>query len=266
MRWATHIRISFEVLRRLGIYLSDEDYQSYKKGILAPDTWDERDFPHHYGKSKRIREFLMASRGHFLQNDRRNAFYDLGVALHYIQDSYTSMPSRPLELHQIWEEDMEDVDFTDDLDKTITYSLGNRRHERDRCLQLANILSKEAQGRDITLYMATLSGLAPSWSQNSPEVDLNLALRASYVVVKSVLDAKNCPALESQLKSELSDHEALMRTAEMELSDKITRLVDEREDLRKRKVPQAGIVSKMKNWFLGIRIAFKNSAAKSNYN
>jgi hypothetical protein len=263
MLWKTHIRISFEALRRLGISLSNEVAQSFKNGILAPDQW--KDYPHHHGKSENIKEHLMKSRGYFLQDDLPNAFFHLGVALHYIQDSYTSMASF-YPKHQSWEESIEYANFTYDLEKTITYSLRNKWYERDRCLKLANTLSKEAQGRDNTLYMATLSGYAASKSFAKPIVDLNLGLRASYVVAESVLSSKNCPALEKKLRDVLSNYEVLMRTAEVELSDKIIRLANERDDLKKRKVPQSGIVSKIKNWILRIRIRLRERAVNSNNN
>ena len=263
MLWKTHLRISFEVLGRLGISLSNEVAQSFKNGILAPDQW--KDYPHHYGKSENIKELLMKSRGCFLQDDFPNAFFHLGVALHHIQDSYTSMASF-YPKHHSWEEDIEYANFTYDLEKTITDSLSNKWYERDRCLQLANILSKKAQGRDDTLYKATLSGYASSKSFAKPIVDLNLGLRASYVVTESVLGSKNCPALENKLRDVLSNYEVLMRTAEVELSNRIIRLANERDDLKKRKVPQSGIVSKIKNWILGIRIKLKDSAVNSNSN
>lgn len=265
MLWKTHLRISFKVLRRLGIEsLSNEVAQSFKTGIFTPDQL--KDYPHHYGKSESIKEHLMRSRGYFLQDDWPNAFFNLGVALHYIQDSYTSMPSDYPEHHYNWEVSISHANFTGDLKETITCSLGNNGYERDRCLKLANILSEKAQGRDNTLYMATLSGHAASKSFAKPIVDLNLGLRASYVVTESVLSSKNCPALEVKLREVLSNYEALMRTAEVELSNKIIRLANERDELRKRKVPQSGIVSKMKNWILGIRIRLKDSAVNSNNN
>jgi hypothetical protein len=261
MLWKTHLRISFEVLRRLGISLSDEVDQSFRNGILAPDQW--QDYPHHYGKSHKIRENLMRSRGYFLRDDLPNAFFHLGVALHYIQDSYTSMASSYFK-HHIWEECIEDANFVDDLDGTISYSLRNNGYERDRCLRLANTLSRKAEGRDSTLYMATLTGYAASQSFSEPIVDLNLGLRASHVVTESVLSSKNCTALESKLADVLSRFEAVMVAAETELSDKIIRLVNERDALKKRKLPHSGIVPVIRNWVLGIRIGLKDFAAKSN--
>lgn len=263
MLWKTHLKISFKVLRRLGIDLSNEVAHNFKTGIIHPDQMKNN--PHHYGKSEDIKEHLMRSRGYFLQDDYPNAFFNLGVALHYIQDSYTSMASF-YPGHNGWEVSIEYANFTDDLKETITYSLGNNEYERDRCLKIANILSEKAQGRDNTLYTATLSGQAASKSFAEPIVDLNLALRASYVVTESVLSSKNCPALENKLRNVLSNYEALMRTAEVELSNKIIRLANERDELRKRRVPQSGIVSKMRNWILGIRIGLKDSAVNSNNN
>jgi len=67
MLWKTHLRISFEVMRILEVSLSDEVRQSFKNGILAPDKW--KDYPHHHGKSQRIKAYLMGSRRYFLKDD-----------------------------------------------------------------------------------------------------------------------------------------------------------------------------------------------------
>jgi hypothetical protein len=104
MLWKTHIRIRNEVLRRLDINLPSEVYSKFKDGVIAPDKWE--DFPHHYGKSEEIRENLLKSRTYFLRDDLKNSFFYLGVSLHYLQDSYTSMTSFYLK-HHSWEEDTE---------------------------------------------------------------------------------------------------------------------------------------------------------------
>lgn len=262
MLWKTHLRISFEVLRRLDTSLTPQVSQRFKDGILAPDKW--KDYPHHHGKTEQIKQHLMKSRRYFLQDDYPNAFFHLGVALHYIQDSHTSFASF-YPKHQSWEESIEYARFTSDINKTINYSLRDKGWERERCLRLAEALSKNTKGRDNTLYLATLSGHETSKSFAKPIVDLNLALRASYVVIESVLSSKNCLALENILRAELSNHKELMRTAEVELSNKIIRLVNEREELEKGKVPSSGLVSKIKNWILGIRIKLKDLAVNSNY-
>jgi hypothetical protein len=234
---------------------------------LAMELWHltNGDFPHHYGKSEKIESNLVTSRGYFLRDDLPNAFFYLGVALHYIQDSYTSLASSYINHHR-WEESIEYSNFTNDLIQTINYSLRNEEWERQRCLGLAEVLSKKAQGKDYTLYVATLTGHRPSKSFAEPIVDLNLALRASYVVMESVLSSKNCPELDYKLRMLHLDHENFLQSAEIELSNKIIKLVNERVELEKRKLPQSGIVPKIKNLILEIRIRLKASAVKSNYN
>jgi hypothetical protein len=262
MLWKTHLRISFEVLNRLGISLSPETTQHFKEGIIAPDQW--KDYPHHFGKSKEIQQHLMKARKYFLIDDSAKAFFHLGVALHYIQDSHTSFASFYPNHHR-WEESIEQTNFTNHLKETINYSLKDKSDERRRCLWLAEALSEKAQNRDHTLHLATLAGHEQSKSFAKPIVDLNLALRASYIVTESVLSPKTCSALENKLSEGLSTYESLMITAERELAEKIIRLINERENLEKRKVPPAGFISKLKNGILTVRIKLKNLSAKSNY-
>lgn len=260
MLWKTHIRISNEVLRRLGITLSNEVYSRFKDGIIAPDKW--KDYPHHYGKTELIRKNLLFARQSYLKNNLPDTFYYLGVALHYIQDSYTSMASF-YPKHQSWEEDIEASKFVYDVEKTIHYYLRNNGYQRDRCLGLAQSLSKAANGKAATLTAATLTGHEASKSYARPIVDLNLGLKASFIVAESVLSFRNCPALERQLKDALTQHENFLITAEIESSNKIARLVEERERLKNKRVPPEGLISKIKNWITGIRVALKDRAAIS---
>lgn len=262
MLWKTHLRISFEVLNRLGVSLSPETTQHFREGIIAPDQW--QDYPHHYGKSKEIKHHLMKGRGYFLKDDPANAFFHLGVALHYIQDSHTSFASF-YPNHHSWEESIENSSFTDHLIKTINYSLSDKDSERKRCLWLAETLSKKAHGRDYTLYLATLTGHEQSKSFAKPIVDLNLAFRASYVITESVLSPKTSSILENSLGNLVTDYAFLMLDAEKELTDKIIRLTNQRETLKNRKVPPSGIVSKIKNGILRIRIGLKDWSVNSNY-
>jgi hypothetical protein len=269
MLWKTHRRISHEVLTRLGKYQPPEVFQSFMNGTVAPDKWE--DFPHHYGKSESIKQNLMKSRRYLLQDDLQNAFFHLGVALHYIQDSYTSMSGRYVNHHR-WEENIEDskliedAKFTDRLKQIITYYLGKEELERNRCLGLADALSKKACGRDSTLYLATLSGQIASVNFAAPMIDLNLAFRASYVVTESVLSPKNCPEVENKLRRLLLNHETFLQKAEVDFSNKIIKLFNERVGLEKRKLSQSGIIPKIKNLILGIRISLKTSELNSNYN
>jgi hypothetical protein len=68
--------------------LSPQVEKKFREGIKAPDKW--KNFPHHYGKSEEIKQQIMNSRKCFLHDDYPNTFFNLGVALHYVQDSHTS--------------------------------------------------------------------------------------------------------------------------------------------------------------------------------
>ena len=261
MLWKTHVRITFEVIGRLGILPSSEETERLREGVLIPDKWG--DYPHHYGKSLAIRENLLTSRMYFLKDDLFNAYHYLGIALHYIQDSYTSMASF-YPKHHSWEEDIENCKFVFDIEEMIQYVLRNNSFERDRCLNLARELSKEACGRE-TLRVATLTGYEASKSFAKPIVDLNLAFRASYIVAKSVLSSKVNPELNKQLEHNLAIHEALLNEAENLLVNKILQLAQQRQTLLKQKVTNQGIINKLKNLFLGLKVKAKDSQLDSKF-
>jgi hypothetical protein len=265
MLWTTHIRISTEVLRRLGINLSSEVYSKFKEGIVAPDKWE--DFPHHYGKSEEIEENLQKSRAYFLRDDLKNSFFYLGVALHYIQDSYTSVISYRSPNNQTWhqnyEQYIENSDFVYNLENTIQYFFQNNSSQLNRYFALARILSGRVEGKNATLRAATLMGQSQSSETGKAKVDLNMALKASLVVTESILSSKTSPGLDTYLRSVLLRHEDFLRSAEIEASDRIVRLVKERDELVSKKVQPTGFLSKVENWITGIRISLKNRSAIS---
>ena len=264
----THVRISNEALRRLGITLSGEVYSRFKEGVVAPDQW--KDYPHHYGKSEAIRNNLMRARQWYLQDNLQNAFYYLGVALHYIQDSYTSVVSYDSPNNHIWhqnyEQDIENSQFVYDIENPIQYFFSNDYSQLNKYSTLARDLSGKVEGKNATLRTATLVGEYQSNKTGKPKVDLNMALKVSIVVAESVLSSKTCPELETQLRTVLAQHETFLRNAENASANEIIRLIEEREHLVNKKVSPTGIVSKIKNWIVGIRVALKDRAAVSKNN
>ncbi len=263
MFWKTHVRITFEVMRRLGIPLSSNEASHLREGVIVPDKW--RDYPHHYGKSDVIRQNLLTSRMYFLKDDFLNAYFYLGVALHYIQDSYTSMASF-YPRHHNWEESIENCGLVSNLGDTINYWLRNDYSQRDRCLGLANALSSEVYGKDNTLNVATLTGFEPMKSFAEPIIDLNLGFRASYAVSKSVLSSKNSSQLDLTLKQALNHYEYLLHDAELAISAKMIEMSKQVENLKSKKIIKSGIVPKLKNWLLSFRVELKNFQLNSKYN
>ncbi len=270
MLWKTHIRICYEVLRRLGITLSNEVDESFREGIVQPDKDRGTYEPHHHGKSAEIEDNLIKARGYFLQDDLPSTFFRLGVALHYIQDSYTSVipydsPHNKM-WHQNYEQSIDDSQFVYDLENTIHFFFRNNSAQLSRYSEFAKTLSGKVEGKNATLRAATLVGKYPSQQTGKPKIDLNMALKASLVVTASVLSSKACPTLEAQLKVALAQHEAFLIKAEIKSANNIIRIIEERDQFISKKVPPTGIVSKIKNWFLGVRIALKDTVAISKYN
>jgi len=247
MLWKTHIRISKEVLYRLRLPLSSEEASRLKDGVVAPDKWG--DYPHHYGKSAMIRKYLMESRRFYLQNDLPSAYYNLGIALHYIQDAYTTLTSRSPNHHN-WEEQIEDSRFVYDMEGLIQAKFQTNSFQENKFSRLAESLSRDVEGRDNTLNIATMVGQDEFKTWAKPIIDLNLALRVSFVVSKSVLSKRNNPELETSLNRLLKEYEDLLQNSELLLSNKIAELAQRRTDLIKRVAKGPDFKSKIQEFFL----------------
>jgi excisionase family DNA binding protein len=268
MLWKTHIRISNEVLRRLGITLPDDVYAKFKEGVLAPDKL--KDYPHHYGKSDTIATNLMYARQFYLKDNLPDTFYWLGTAFHYIHDSYTSVISYNSPNNQIWhqnyEQSIEDSEFVYDLENTIQYFFMDNFAQLNRYINVANILSKKLEGKNDTILAATLEGRCPSAQTGKAKVDLNLALKASCVVAESVLSNKTNTQLDIALRQTLTHHESLLKNAELSSSEKIIEKANRVKNLKSKKTTKTGIFPKIKNGFLSLRIKISEFQLKSDFN
>lgn len=253
MLWKTHIRITNEILYNLGMPKSSVEATRLREGAVAPDKWG--DYPHHYGKSGTIRKYIMEARRFFLNGDLSNAYFSLGVALHYIQDSYTSLTSRSRH-HPQWEQQIEQSYFVDDLEELVAWVFRKRKNERKDYTEIIGFLSEKIEGKKDTIRIATLRGHWRPTYGGAPEVDLNFAFRASLLIVKSVLAPKTCSKLQKELDLALAEHEAMLRKTETVFTDKIVELVEKRDELiRKRNELKkrrrlSGIFPTLKSYFL----------------
>lgn len=123
----THKRIARMVSNQLK--LNPKEASLLENGSTAPDIW--QDFPHHQGKESEIIENIIQAHSLFLKNDDE-CYHKLGIALHYIQDRWTSRP-RISDAHTKWERkiDLSKYWEDNDLKKIIdaqTLPLRRRRH------------------------------------------------------------------------------------------------------------------------------------------
>ncbi len=239
------------MIDQLGIFLTDKEFSNLKDGAIAPDQW--KDYPHHFGKEDKIRNYLNLARSDFLRDDKPNTYYNLGVAFHYIQDSYTTYPSY-LPKHQQWEEWIENCYFVPNIQGAIQTSIRNQV-VADSYAQQAVALSSGASGRKETLRLTTMNGQKKDeHSIASPKADFNMGFLASYVAAKSVLGPKKNPTLDAALASNLNWHIGQMRLAEMESLSKIKDLADKRKEKAQKIAPPNGMMAKFKNWLTNLKI------------
>lgn len=266
MLWQTHIRIANRVLRELGIAESSAEASSLRAGSVEPDKW--QDYPHHHGKSETIREYIMRARESFLNEDLPDAYFNLGVALHYVQDSYTSLTSRS-ERHHKWEQQIEHSRFVDNLHELVEWAFRNREDRMEEYMERLEFLSEEIEGEEDTLELATLPppGLSIWQGQiwGRPNIDLNFAFRASLLIAKSVLNSRENPKLQAELKHVLAEYEATLAERESSFAKEIVESIRKRDELEgKRKAN--GILQAFRNfyWVFSLKIHSRRLERKIN--
>jgi hypothetical protein len=229
---------------------------------VTPDKW--KDYPHHYGKSGSIQKHITEARKFFLKGDLPNAFFSLGVVLHYIHDSYTSLS--PIAEHQVrWEQQIEEAGFVDDLEELVKSTFQDHEDRIDRYTELIRLLSGEIEGEQKTLDIATLHetehGFWDVCIGGSPDVDLNFALKTSLVIAKSVLGSKTYPKLQTELTDLLMEYEDKLREAESVFANEIVELIEKRDDLKKRR--KNGIFTTLQNFFLVLSSKIRDLQVRS---
>lgn len=252
MLWRTHIRIADEILHKLGISKSCPEAESLRKGVITPDKW--KDFPHHHSEEREIEKHIMKARGLFLEYDLNMAYYHLGVALHYVQDSYVSLSTHS-EHHHRWEVQMDEAYFADNLQQLVERAFHNRPDRRTEYLERLRMLSDKIDGKKTTIRLATLPAMGlRAWGKKiwgKPYVDVNFALKASYLITKSVLTPKNSPELQEELKHIHQKYEGKLVETEQAFASSIVESIKKRNELENRK-RKDGFLQTIKNGFLTI--------------
>jgi len=263
MLWKTHIRIANEILRTLAIPRNSIQASRLSEGSIMPDKW--RDYPHHHGKSDTIRKHLLDARRFFLAGDLANTCFTLGVALHYVQDSYTSLSSRSKH-HVSWEQQIQDSYFVKNLEECIMRAFHDRPDRREEYTARAKLLSDKMEGKEKTLRLAAMPAPGLTFSGNhiygKPHVDLNFALEASLLIARSVLSSRESPRLQADLKRACEEHEGLLKETETSFTNEIVELLNKRDDL-KRKRRKDGVLQALRNFFLTFSSKIHDLQAKS---
>ena len=256
MLWKTHIRIANEILFRLGLPKSTPQANQLREGSIAPDKW--KDYPHHEGKSDDIKRRLLNSRRFYLKNNLSKAYFDLGVALHYIQDGFTTLTSRS-KYHSRWEDQIEQSYFNDNLQYIVDETFQHVSKMKQEYYRYIRKLSDDLQGKSDTLQIASMQGPGIShWGTRmygKPYVDLNFALRASYIITKSVLSSKHNPDLQKKLDENEKDYQTKMRKTETQTTNEMIELINKYNKLKSQKNDDffKSLMHKISSWTTKIK-------------
>ena len=236
MLWKSHIRIAYKILSELGLPSSTYEANQLREGSIAPDKW--KDYPHHHGKSESIKINILKARKFFLSNDLSKAYFHLGVALHYIQDSFTSLSPFKNEQMQ-WENEIQQSNIVENLEELVQSKFKEDQYGIEKYLKIITKLKSEIEGKEQTLQIATLPSQIEHeyWGaslEGYPSFDLNFAYRVSLTISKSVLGSKTNPKLQEKLENILKDYEKKLKISEILFTEKIVELLNKNAELKKR--------------------------------
>ena len=260
MLWKTHIWIAYKILNKLGLPTLSSEANQLREGSIAPDKW--KDYPHHYSKSRSIKKYILEARKFFLLGDLSSAYFHLGVVLHYIQDSYTSLSPFHEDRFK-WEQEIQQACFVENLEDLVRSTFRDYEHIIEEYMERIKELSSEIEGKEKTLQIATLPGQTEHayWGtslEGSPNVDLNFAYRVSLLISKSVLGSKTNHELQEKLENILKSYQKKLNKTEILSVEEIIEVIKKRNDLEKRK-NQKGVLRIIKGalWFRIWRCNFR---------
>ncbi|MHC1680192.1 MAG: hypothetical protein AB9860_02950 [Methanomassiliicoccales archaeon] len=253
---STHMKITNEVLEELNVDLPSEIRSELLRGVVFPDDEKKRNGTresHHFGRSREIGDHLVRARCCFVNGDLANSFFLLGVALHYIQDSYVTCRSTNGERHFEYERKMDDYYPNPDIEGSIRTYLSNQQYLMNGCLRMAQALKNDdIKGAKQTLSIARLNARdRPHDHEANGVIDYTLSYLATLTLVRAViLDPIKHPQLDYDLNKLHQDSEKGLNDIEIQLSNSLINKIGERNRLASSKNQSEGIVARIKNWML----------------
>ena len=226
----THIRIANKVLSEIGVSLYSDEAAYLRGGSVKPDEW--KDFPHHRGKTNEIWKYIITARRYYLKGDLPSAYFNLGVAFHYLQDMWTTLSGSDQE-HDLWERKIDNSSFLD-LDDLLNFVKSTsipEKHQLEYFRIAATLSSEEIEGKEKAKKITALRH--PKWG--TPTIDLNFAFRISLSIAKLVLGSKISSKLQDKLNVLLKEYEYKLRETESSFTEKLIRLVQKRDVLKQEK-------------------------------
>ena len=212
MRRSTHIHIANQIISETGIDPYSNEAKCLRQGSTVPDDW--KDYPHHYGKDSLIRKRIADSRKAWLNGQKEESCFHLGVAFHYLADKWTLMNGSDRR-HSSWERSIDGCSLYEDVNSTIRYS-GMSDDKKAGYFSTLGKINKPPLGKNETLVTACVNR-PTNWS--TPTIDLNMAYRICLATAQSVFSPTTAPS-DVQKKIDLSSKiaENLLSTARFQIA------------------------------------------------
>lgn len=236
MKWEAHTRTAQKILADFDAY----HFQKYEKdlinGIIYPDSNDPEP---HRGREEAIKGNIRKARDRRLEYNPSDSFFYLGMAFHYIQDSWVGMDPDH-EDYAKYEKQMDKSTLLGRGDDLFKYQPVHRNRVLTQYKELDKRLSKPLTSID-EMYSLVTTGKP---YESTAFLDLNYSYRICYRVAEMVLK----PMLKISLDEKLSKlHEEY--TEKLEKCEKT-----EQEALFKMEKelgePRSGVIAGFENWKL----------------
>jgi hypothetical protein len=189
-------------------------FDKYEKdlinGVISPDNEDDTN--HYSGREKTALEYLRRARDKRLNYDTSGSFFILGVAFHYIQDSWTSIgPDN--EDHRKYLDLIDRCEILDIHESIGEYYPVKRKRILDQFKSLEKRLKKPVESEEELNNLVIMRRPYES----SAFLDLNFSFRVCYRVAEMVLKTMYNVKLQESL--DLLHEEYINRVKETEAQE-----------------------------------------------
>lgn len=224
MRWEAHTRTAQKILQDFNAY----HFQKYEKdlinGIIYPDANDPK--PHH-DREDAIRENIRKARDRRLDYNPSDSFFYLGMAFHYIQDSWVGMDPDHEEYSK-YEKQMDKCTILNIGEDMFRYYPVKRSRVLKQYMEIDAVLGSPLKAPSELYDLASV--VKPY--ESSAFLDVNIAYRVCYRVAEMVLQPMLKVSLDEMLSKLHSEYTEIFVARNLSEQESLFRMEEDLENLR----------------------------------
>ena len=181
MKWDSHYAIADQLYEELIRPIFPQYHKEIRDGSVYPDK-QKYSLPHHFDREDDIENYIGKARSLRLKGKPGQAIFNLGIALHYLQDKWTAVNGSH-EKHELYETLLTKCTIQPwETDLSIHYPILS-----DGAFEEFNKLFTYCDQKPVN--HENLAQYVRHWkpSESNAFLDLNMAYRLSYRVAENVL-------------------------------------------------------------------------------